>query len=345
MRRLKLLFLFICRSAGLFDVARYVTRKNLKILCYHGFEINDETNFRPKLFISREKFKQRIKTLEDYGYQVLTLDEAITALYDKSLPDNSAVITIDDGFFSVAKLAAPILSQHKLPATVYATTYYVENNNPIYRLTIQYMFWKTKKEGLVSSKTPWGAVENCDLSTSEARDRIAWKYINYGETQCSENQRVEICDRLGKELGVSYDEIVRSGILRLMTLDELRHLENDNIDIELHTHRHVFPSDSRDDALREINDNRRVLKNVVRRELKHFCYPSGYWKQQQWEWLEAMGVTSATTCLPGLNSRSTPRLALRRFLDGENIHQLEFEANLSGFSDIIRSSMARLRFT
>lgn len=345
MRKFKILTYLFCRSIGLFKLAHFVTRKNLKILCYHGFEIDDETSFRPKLFIRQSDFERRIKTIHRHGYTVLKLGEAIEKLYSGTLPDNSAVITIDDGFYSVAKIAAPVLSRHQLPATVYATTYYVENNNPIFRLSIQYIFWKTTKNNIILLDTPWGKMEQCDLSINDAREQLAWKFIDHGEKQCSESQRIEVCKSLGRQLDVDYDNIIESGILRLMTLNELESLSSYNIDIELHTHRHTFPPDSYIDAKREIDDNRNALKDLAPKDFVHFCYPSGYWEEKQWEWLESFGVVSATTCLPGLNSQHTPRHALRRFLDGANIHQLEFEANLCGFADIIRDNVARLRST
>ena len=36
-----------------------------------------------------------------------------------------------------------LLKEFGFTATVYVTTYYVQRNHPIYRLALQYMFWKT----------------------------------------------------------------------------------------------------------------------------------------------------------------------------------------------------------
>jgi hypothetical protein len=49
-----------------------------------------------------------------------------------------------------------------------------------------------------------------------------------------------------------------------------------------------------------------------------------------------MGIRSAVTCIPGLNDSKTHPYELRRFLDGENITNLEFEAEMSGFLDLCR---------
>ena len=123
--------------------------------------------------------------------------------------------------------------------------------------------------------------------------------------------------------------------MSLMSPNELRELADAKLSVELHTHRHTFPQDAQDIAEREIADNRKALSQWFAGEKRHFCYPSGLFHERQHAWLDQMGVKSSVTCLPGLNSDTTPRHALRRFLDGENIHRLEFEAALSGLTDLV----------
>jgi peptidoglycan/xylan/chitin deacetylase (PgdA/CDA1 family) len=336
LRNVKLLLFFVCKAAGLFHLAKWVTRNHLKILCYHGFSLADEADFRPKLFIKPEKFEQRLAAIQRYGFRVLPLNEAIERLYSRSLPKYAVVITGDDGFHSFHLLAVPFLQRYGYPATVYVTTYYVENPDPIFRLVVQYMFWKTRKHKLVLKNVSWSTYRVVDLSDPVQTEQALWDCINYGERECTEEQRCAICVELGGLLETSYKDIVQSRIFHLMTPNELRSLADSKIDVELHTHRHAFSSDDQVLAEREIADNRTALKQWLFAEAHHFCYPSGLWDERQWTWLDSMHVKSSATCVPGLNSDKTPRHALRRFLDGENIHQLEFEAAMSGFSDLLR---------
>ena len=337
MRRVKLLVFLLCRMLGLFRLAHWMTRDRLKILCYHGFAQDDEVEFRPKLFIRLQTFEARLAAIRRYGVQVLPLDDAVERLYAGALPDHALVITVDDGFRSVHRFAAPALQRHGMPATVYVTSYYVEHPNPIFRLVVQYMFWKTRRQTLELKGVPWSADAVINLTDSKCKEQAVWDCIRHGEAKCTEPERCDISRQLGGLLEVPYEDIVRSRILHLMTPEELRGLAVANIDIQLHTHRHVFPTDDMVRAEKEIADNRAALRRLLGDgEFNHFCYPSGSWDKRQWEWLEAMKVKSSTTCLAGLNSRATPRHALRRFLDGENIHPLEFEAALSGFSELIR---------
>jgi peptidoglycan/xylan/chitin deacetylase (PgdA/CDA1 family) len=336
MRKFKLLLYYLCSRAGLFYLAQWLTRKRLRILCYHGLALADEAAFRAPMFIERDQFTRRLEALRRYGFRVLSLGEAVAALYSGTLPSRAVVITADDGFYSFFSVAVPCLKSYGFPATVYLTTYYVQHSNPVFRLVVQYMFWKTRKRAVVLKGIAWGDDQNLDLTNREQVDRVMWGCINYGERHCTEEMRCSICEELGTLLETSYSEIVKSKILTLMTPDEVRLLAAANIDVQLHTHRHTLPDDDEIAVKREIEENRAAIQQMTAAEARHFCYPSGLWHPRQWAWLEAMRVESSTTCIPGLNSSATPRQALRRFVDGEHVHQLEFEAHLTGFVSLLR---------
>ena len=78
-------------------------------------------------------------------------------------------------------------------------------------------------------------------------------------------------------------------------------------------------------------------------EPRHYCYPSGDYDHNAHAALQEIGDRSATTCLPGLIDTATGRDVsyLPRFLDGERIHALEFEAEMSGFSDFLKRLAGR----
>jgi peptidoglycan/xylan/chitin deacetylase (PgdA/CDA1 family) len=336
MRRLKLLVLYVSKHIGLFALSNWWTRDKLKILCYHGFAFADEAQFRPKLFITPTTFARRLDTLKRYGHHVIGLDEAVDALYAKRLPQHALVITVDDGFHSFHQLALPLLRARLLPATVYVTSYYVRHAVPVFRLVVQYMFWKSAATRLSLRGRAWHTDGEIDLRDASQRGAAVDSCVAYGEAAGTEEERVAICRTLGEMLGVPYAGIVERRLLHLMTPAELASLHDAGVNVQLHTHRHSFPDNDETLAVREIEQNRAALSGWVAGPFNHFCYPSGVWDERQWSWLEQLGVKSSTTCVQGLNTATTPRHALRRFLDGENIHPLEFEAALSGFSDLLR---------
>jgi peptidoglycan/xylan/chitin deacetylase (PgdA/CDA1 family) len=341
---IKDIVLFLSKSVGIFALTRNTRLQGLRILCYHGVSPTgtDESKFRCKLFTDTETFARRLNWLARKKYDVLDLSHALELLDKGRLPRRAVVITFDEGFYSFYQTAFGLLREQLFPATVYVTSYYVLKQTPVFRLVVQYMLWKTPRRHF-----DLAAVDN-HLSgeftghSEEEKNDIAWELFRYAETQLDEDARVDLARRLGQYLGVDYDQIVRRRFLHLMTLEQIREMHDAGVDIQLHTHRHQFPL-KEERAKREIIDNREALAEVVTRPMVHLAYPSGLWAEQSFDWLKTLGVQSAATCEMGANLPGTPRLALRRFIDSENISQLEFEAELSGFADLLRALRSRVK--
>ena len=331
----------LCKWVGLFRVSRRFTRRGLRIVCYHAFSQHDEHVFRPKLFMRCATFRQRLEALMDGKYPIVTLDEAVAKLKDGSLPDCTTVITIDDGFPSVYRCAATQLAEFSIPSTVYVTTYHSVKGTPVFRLLLQYLFWKTRETEVFIPPALCDFSGRFSLTDPKEKDRVLWNLIHAGEDRCTDEQRVEIAKHLGRLLKVDLRSICDDRMFNVMSANEIRAAYKTGMDVQLHTHRHRFPTDV-SLAVQEIVDNRAVLEPLVGKSLRHFCYPSGMWSKEHWPALERAGVASATTCDPGLNYSKTPSFALKRFLDGEDISLIEFEAELAGFSELLRRLRSRL---
>jgi peptidoglycan/xylan/chitin deacetylase (PgdA/CDA1 family) len=330
-----------CKWTGLFHLSLLFTKGDLRILCYHGFAVDDEHRFRPRLFILPETFEKRMKWLANRAFHILPLSKALELIDRGELPAKSVVITIDDGFAGVYERALPILKRFEYPSTTYVTTYNVSKGTPVFRLLIQYLFWRTGKDR-VQLDGIGGELTNLPLRTADEKERASDLVVLYGESKLDEPRRMTLAKGLAAQLEIDFDSIVKRRLLSLMTPEEIRSAVESGADIQLHTHRHRLPM-NRELVEREVEDNRAVLESITGKPLRHLCYPSGIWSKEQWPWLENLQVESATTCVPGLNDEETPRLGLKRFLDGENVRQIEFEAELYGFTVLPRKVRSMLR--
>lgn len=319
-------FLFISKYLGLFHVAYFLYRKRLRILCYHGFSYSDEHEFRPSLFVQPATLEKRLRWISNSGFTVIPLEEGVKLLQENRVPARSLVITIDDGFRSTLEIAAPILDKYKMPATVYVTTYYAEKEVPIFRLLILYIAWKEGRQ-----KT---ADKLCNLLNQDKTTDLM-QAVEIAENEYSEPERVMISKELARQLGTDYETIASAGIMSLMTEEELRSLLERGFDVQLHTHRHRLPL-SESEVNQEIRDNRAVLEPIVGKKLTHFCYPSGLWNPVHLKPLAKLDVQSATTCEVGMNSWRANLLTLKRIFDRDDLEQIEFEAELWGFKELLR---------
>ena len=333
----KITMLYVCRAVGLFWLAEHLTRNKVRILCYHGFQLDDEAAFRPGLFMSAERFRERLEMIDRHGYSVVSLDDAVTAMQANTSQPKSVVITIDDGFYSTYKIAAPLLSSFGFTSTVYLTTYYVENLAPIPNLMVQYAFWRTQcvqadlSSVFATSEKP---VVFHDQETKDVAETLCVKQLNLLH---DEDDRQKFSADICQILDVDYSAVRSARLLALMSPEEVRELGSYQMEIQAHTHRHRFPSNDADAAREELRENRRVLDSLVDYRAVHFCYPSGIWDSSLFTLLREEGMLSATTCEPGLVDGESEMLALERFLDRENISNIEFLAELTGFSALFRA--------
>ena len=174
------------------------------------------------------------------------------------------------------------------------------------------------------------------------RERAAAAITEYGHLHLDRDKRDALLARLAALVGVSYEEFVASRKLGLVRPDEVVELQNGGLNIELHTHRHWSPA-REDLSMREIRDNRTAISTILPITPTHFCYPSG--RRDRWNaaWLEATDVRSAVTCEPSFVTSDTDRFAMGRFLDGEHVLDIEFEAEVAGVYELGRRLRRALR--
>jgi peptidoglycan/xylan/chitin deacetylase (PgdA/CDA1 family) len=101
-------------------------RRRAVVLLYH--RIGDVTEDPQLLSVGKERFTQHMEYLSR-RYPVLSvgmLAEALAAGED--LPDQCVAVTFDDGYADNFVNAKPILEQHRVPATVFVTTGYLDQD-------------------------------------------------------------------------------------------------------------------------------------------------------------------------------------------------------------------------
>jgi peptidoglycan/xylan/chitin deacetylase (PgdA/CDA1 family) len=334
--RCKLAFLYCCKYLGLFGLARLLTRRGLRVLCYHGFSFRDEHVFRPKLFMRPETFARRMALLAARGHQVLPLGEALDRLDRGTLPDAAAAITVDDGWYGFLRFGAPELARRGFPATVYLTTYYAEKQAPIFKVLVEYLFWSSSAATLDLDGLADGLGGQVDLADPAARGRACEAAIVCGDERLDAPGRTALAHALAERLGVDPAPIAELRMFELTTLDEAKQYARYGIDVQLHTHTHRISADDRAAAEAEIAGNRALLSAVTDAPTVHFCYPSGLHHPRQYEWLRGLGIVSATTTVAGLHYPGEERMAVARLIDGEDVTDIEFEAELAGLGPLLR---------
>jgi peptidoglycan/xylan/chitin deacetylase (PgdA/CDA1 family) len=308
-------------------------QRRLLILCYHSISIDDEHDWSGTYSMNPTVLESRLRMLRDGRYNVLPLGEAVRRLYEGSLPPRSVALTFDDGMFDFRARAWPLLQEFGFPATVYLTTFYSDYGKPIFGLLCSYVLWRARARVPQPDVTPlFGTAMPWQLGDAAGRARAHRDILAYVDReQLTLPERTAFAERLTELLGDDYEAIRAKRILTVMTRDEAAEVARDGIDVELHTHRHRTPNDHAL-FLREIADNRARIEAIRDGVARHFCYPSGVYREEFLPWLREAGVTTATTCDPGLASPRSDPLLLPRLVDTSFLSPLDVEGWMTGMS-------------
>ncbi|QAY75101.1 polysaccharide deacetylase family protein [Sphingosinicella sp. BN140058] len=320
MTLLKQTILRIARRTGASALCGMLTSGHLRILGYHGLWVTPGYQFGDCSFMAPEQFDARMAHLKGSGLDVLGLDDAIDRLADGTLSRPSVVITIDDGWVSTLTHMLPILERYRLPATLYATTWYSGSGLPVANMAVRYL-----KEASGRDIDVRALVAEIDGLPVDAR--------------------LHRLRALGRTLGID-EAWLETRQFEIMSPAELRHAHDRGLDVQLHTHRHILVADEVDRLAAEVAENRAVLGAALdAKALTHFCYPCGSFHPAAPAILEACNIRSATLVEQGLNAPGSDPLMLRRLLDGRSIGEAEFDAYLTGllhFLRLGRSASARV---
>ncbi len=92
------------------------------------------------LVVTPENFEQQMAWFQTNGYQTITPDELIAALWHgKPLPKKPVMFTFDDGYANAWYNVYPILKSHGFTGTVFVITDWVDANKP------GYLTWETAR--------------------------------------------------------------------------------------------------------------------------------------------------------------------------------------------------------
>lgn len=333
---MKRALLLAARACGLFALCRWITRGQLRILCYHGIWIGPEPHYGDRLFMSAERFAARMALLARLGYRVIGLDEAMQRHLRGGSRARDLVITIDDAWLGTYRHMLPVLERHGYPATLYVTTYYAQARRPVLNVLLGYLFSRPGGQAVLSRLTPPDA-------PPEGRLEMIVRSVDALPTLDARWQEVQ---RLaGLVPGAPSIEVLAESF-GLMTPEQLRDAAKRGLDIQLHTHTHRMHGQDPDRVAAEVMRNREELSTILARPpetFRHFCYPSGEHDPRVFDALTRVGVRSATTTEFGLVTKGDHPLALNRILDGQSVSGLELEAVLSGFWPVIKGLQSLLR--
>lgn len=261
--------------------------------------------------------------------RVVSLDQALRDLVEgRPLPRRAVAITFDDGYRDTLELAAPLLGQLQLPATVFLVPGILSGEvNP---------WWERLGWAFLTGRADAVDFEEqrLELRGAAARRRV-FRAVAKQLKRCDRHRREEATDQLVEALspaGTYHHEELFLG------WDGARALMRSGMAIGSHSMYHAILSQESDEAqLADLFSSRKVLEAELDKPIDLFAYPNGAVSDYDPATIaaaEAAGYTHAVTTRDGWNRRSTPPYEIHRFV-------MYPERGITGFAVLARGLMAR----
>lgn len=268
------------------------------VLAYHGLRADDAPSGAmpfENLHVRAATFEAHCRVVRD-GCDPISLDDWRAAAEGRaSLPPRPVLITFDDGYRSVFRIAAPILAASDLPSVVFVCTDAAAERR---------LLWFDQ----VAASQGEAAVEG-------------WKAREYGEwlEHCAATAHVDDDDPRALMTSHEIAELSRSSL----------------VEIGSHTARHpILARATREQQRQEIRDSLEALRRWTGGPVRSFAYPNGRpgtdYTAETAGLLTELGIDAAFTMRPSFARSSEPPLERSRFLivdavsDAELAHRLAY---------------------
>ena len=319
-------------------LAGWLTAADVTIAMYHGFTpatSHDGIENHEQKHLPLPALEQQLAFLKAH-HRVLPLADVVRALATgASLPRSPAVITIDDGYQSVYRVAYRVLKRLGLPASVYLATAFVDERQFLWTDRVEFAVNHARAGelrvtlGTSTVQLPLDGRESRIAADRTLRSRIK------ALPQASLEQAVEAVER---SAGCAVSGAA-SDLYEPMQWSEAAEMHASGlITFGSHTHSHVILA--RTEPARtahELKHSKAIIESRLGIPCEEFCYPNGRrgdFNAATGALVRDAGFRSALTTVYGRNARNANPFELRRYNLGKPMTWGEVPVRMSGLMDL-----------
>jgi len=207
--------------------------------------------------------------LEEEGFDLVSLEEAVARIRQGDTSKRFAAFTIDDGYIDNYVYAWPVFKKYNCPFTVFVTTDIVDGTASLWWFILEEAI---RHQDVVQIDLD-GELKSFDSSTLEQMKQ-AWEDI-YWQLRGSNEALLRLTiKQLAERYHIDTNALCRN---LAMTWDEVRTLNQDDlVTIGAHTVSHPCLMElSYKDVRYEMEESRARIARKLGQEPKFFCYPYG----------------------------------------------------------------------
>jgi len=297
------------------------------ILVYHRVVKDEEIeeDLELGLTVSCSNFEKHIKEIKS-KYKICSMDEFVRNLKKKN-NEFMVAITFDDGYKDNLYQALPILTKHEVPASIYVTTRFLNQEVDIWWYELGEVIQNRKEINFKYQEKKFNF-----LLDNKKRKFLAYQNLMKLFKSLKIDAQNELMEKItNTKKRKNYSHIC-------LNSEEILMLEkNPLITISSHGHNHQNLKILSDDEVKyEVIKSLEVLENLINRKVKHFAYPFGGKDQvstREYNVIEDMNFDSAVIGsvypIKDCNFFSLPRIYV-----GKNTCEKTLINHLSGFYNL-----------
>jgi len=294
-------------------------RDKITIIFYHGFtqKAADPRGFenRHGNQLELSKFESHLKYLTDH-HNVLSLSRLLDHLDRKEKPpENTVVVTFDDGYGSNHALAFPVLKKYGVPVEIFITTDFIEEKE---------FLWPDRLEYALTRAEPFsGEIRDGDsavrISTESREDRIKTdESVRKLLKSIDQAKRPGIMEVLENEAGTKLGDAGEvPAEYRPLTWKGIREMTRSGlVSIGGHTRSHMIVARCGPErARRELEESKRIIEKKTEKTCATFAYPNGRagdFNKRTGALLKELGYRCGLSAVRGYNDAGSDVFELKR---------------------------------
>jgi peptidoglycan/xylan/chitin deacetylase (PgdA/CDA1 family) len=285
--------------------------------CYHGI-VREKGDARlERNFHLASDFREQAQFLRRHS--VMPLAEAAAALKRGKFPPSAAVITFDDGYANNL-LAADILSEAKLPWTLFVSTGAIGPGGVIWTVELSLLLLHGRCLRVEALGQTWPA------ATREEKES-AFQAVRYRLKALPAKSRRAGMNEIRAQFAVSETHrlLEQFPAFQMLTWEQIRQLARAGVEIGSHGVDHEIHHAAQEPDVRrhELAESKKEIERQIGKPCRFFAFPNGDACERSAREVEEAGYEMAFTTRQGFMRSDANRFLLPRISPGGTAAKLK----------------------
>jgi peptidoglycan/xylan/chitin deacetylase (PgdA/CDA1 family) len=298
------------------DLTKRLSRDgSLAIFLFHG--VVEQSNWQIRNYTAKHlkasDFRGSLESLARCG-EPLSMDQVATICASgQPFPSGAFAITFDDGFENNLLIARPILEELKIPATVYVTTRFVDENVMSW---IDRIEWALERAPAGILQLPW-LVEAVEFSDKESKICLL-DDIRRNVKTSREIDVESLVTSVFQQLDLEEVRFSQCPLDKKLTWQQVRQWIAPGYIVGGHSHNHsILTFLSPAELAWELDTSLSLLRERADIMVSHYSYPEGLahcYSDDVITALKLRGICCCPTAIDGVNRPGSDPFQLRRVM-------------------------------